>query len=397
MLRRALALVGMLLACQKAPAPTDASVDRPVARDIVDVTDAPEDVVDAPAARPRRATITLGGDIVLSPRVIQNALSRRENGRLVALLGPIAPLMAFQTIAFANLRTPLGAPATLAAANGAGAPVDLARDLARVGFDVLQVANDHTGDLGARGLRDTLDALRGARVIPVGLSDGDDGPLAPAVVERDGVRVAFLGCTTRLLRDPGEARREHEPRVARLLTDPTELLGAITAARSVADVVVVGVHWSRERSAGVTEAQRALARQMIEAGADVIAGFGQPTLGPVARMTSPRGEAVVAWSLGTLISHYGAGWHLGTDAARIAQSPWVFDPAFRDGVMLHVTMDLSEPPAVRVARLSANAIWTSHLEDEIRAVPMRGVDERVSSERMRAIGAALGSAVRLRP
>lgn len=397
MLRRALVLVGLLLACRKAPVAVDASVDRPIVPDVVDMVIAPEDVTDAPATRPRRATITLGGDILLSARVVQEALSRRENGRLVALLGPIAPLMAFQTIAFANLRTPLGAPATLAAANSSGAPTDLARDLARVGFDVLQVANDHAGDLGARGLRDTLDALRAARVIPSGVSDGDDGPLAPAVVERDGVRVAFLSCTTRLLRDPGEPRGEHEPRVARLLDDPTALLGAITAARSVADVVVVGVHWSRERNAAVTEGQRALARQMIDAGADVIAGFGQPTLGAVTRTTSPRGEAVIAWSLGTLVSHYGAAWHLGTPAAQIARSPWVYDPAYRDGVMLHVSFDLSAPPAVRVSRLSANAIWTSHLEDEIRVVPMRGVDERVSTERMRAIGAALGSAVRLRP
>jgi poly-gamma-glutamate synthesis protein (capsule biosynthesis protein) len=299
-------------------------------------------------------------------------------------------------VAFANLRTPLGAPATLGA-GAVGAPADFARDLARVGFDVLQVANDHSGDLGAAGLRDTLGALRAARVLPTGVNDTDDGPFAPVIVERDGMRVAFLSCTTRLLRDPGEPRGEHDPRVARLTDDDAALVGAVTAARSAADVVVVGVHWSRERYVAVTEAQRALALRLVEAGADLVAGFGQPTVGAVSRVPSPRGEAVIAYSLGTLLSHYGQAWHRGTTAAQIAQSPWVYDPGYRDGVMLHVSFDLSAPPAVRVSRLSANAVWTSHLDEEIRVVPMRGVDERVATERMRVIGAALGPAVRLRP
>lgn len=395
---RWLAVAALALGCTRPRPSRDASVDRPVvARDVVEVVDTPAvDAPDVPPARARRATVTLGGDLVLTAPVLREAMSRRESGRLVALLGPVAPLLAFQTIAFANLRTPLGSPATLQRASG-GAPVEMARDLARIGFDVLQVANDRIGDLGAPGLRDTLDALRGADVLAPGLHDGDEGPFAPVVVEREGVRVAFVSATTRLRRDPGEPRGEHEPRIARLLDDPTELLGAVTAARSVADLVVVGVHWSRERYAPVADSQRTLAASLVGAGADLVVGFGQPTLGPVVRVPSPRGEALVAYSMGTLLSHYGQAWHRGTTPAQIAQSPWVYDPGYRDGVMLHVSFDLSDAPRVRVSRVIANAVWTSHLEGQIRVVPMRGVDERVSTDRMRAISAALGSAVRVRP
>ena len=394
-MRALFVLAALALSCRSPAAPHDAGARRPLA-DVVDVP-SPDvaDVVDAPPA-PRRVTVTLSGDLLLTEAVLRQVQSNRENGRLVALLGPVAPLLAFQTIAFANLRTPLGSPATLAAARG-GAPVELARDLARVGFDVLQLSNDHAGDLGAAGLRDSLDALRNARVLPAGVNDGDDGPYAPVIVERDGVRVAFFGATSRLLRDPGEPRGEHEPRIARVTTDVTPLLGAVTAARSAADVVVVGVHWSRERYAAVTTAQRDLATQLVAAGADVVVGFGQPTLGPVQRVRSPRGEAVVAYSLGTLLSHFGQAWHRGVTAAQITQSPWVYDPGYRDGVMLHVSLDLSEAPNVRVSRLTANAVWTSHLEGQIRVVPMRTVDERVATERLAAMRTALGAEVRVRP
>jgi len=394
-MRALFVLAALAPGCRSPATPRDAGPPRSLP-DIVDVP-SPDvtAVVDVPAP-PRRVTVTVSGDLLLTEPVLRQVQSNRENGRLVALLGPVAPLMAFQTIAFANLRTPLGSPATLSAARG-GAPVELARDLARVGFDVLQLSNDHTGDLGAAGLRDSLDALRAAHVLPVGVNDGDDGPYAPVIVERDGVRVAFFGATSRLLRDPGEPRGEHEPRVARVTTDLTPLLGAVTAARSAADVVVVGVHWSRERLAAVTTAQRDLATQLVEAGADLVVGFGQPTLAQVSRMRSPRGEAVVAYSLGTLLSHFGQAWHRGVTAAQIAQNPWVYDPGYRDGVMLHVSFDLREAPNVRVSRLTANAVWTSHLQGELRVVPMRTVDERVSTERLAAIRAALGDAVRVRP
>ncbi|MFO0628361.1 MAG: CapA family protein [Polyangiales bacterium] len=394
-MRALLVLAALAWGCRSSAGPHDAGAPRldAVVRDVPspDVTD----VVDVPAP-PRRVTVTVAGDLLLTEAVLRQVQSKRENGRLVALLGPVAPLLAFQTIAFANLRTPLGTAATLAASRG-GAPVELARDLARVGFDVLQLSNDHTGDLGAAGLRDSLDALRAAHVLPAGVNDGDDGPHAPVIVERDGVRVAFFGATSRLLRDPGEPRGEHEPRIARVNADPTPLLGAVTAARSAVDVVVVGIHWSRERYAPVAAAQRELATRLVAAGADLVVGFGQPTLGAVQRVPSPRGEAVVAWSPGTLLSHFGSAWHRGVTPAQIQQSPWVYDPGYRDGVMLHVSFDLRDAPNLRVSRLSANAVWTSHLEGQLRVVPMRTVDERVSNERLSAIRTALGAAVRVRP
>jgi hypothetical protein len=47
--------------------------------------------------------------------------------------------------------------------------------------------------------------------------------------------------------------------------------------------------------------------------------------------------------------------------------------------------------------VTANAVWTSHLEGKIRVVPMRTVDERVATERLAAIRTALGAEVRVRP
>jgi hypothetical protein len=103
-MRALFVLAALALSCRSPAAPHDAGARRPLA-DVVDVP-SPDvaDVVDAPPA-PRRVTVTLSGDLLLTEAVLRQVQSNRENGRLVALLGPVAPLLAFQTIAFANLRT----------------------------------------------------------------------------------------------------------------------------------------------------------------------------------------------------------------------------------------------------------------------------------------------------
>lgn len=384
---------------RRAPA---VSVDagRPDVVTAVDVVapDAPDEAPpDASPPRARRVTVTAGGDIVLTSKVVRDAVSHRLDGRLVWTLGPISGLLGSRAISFAHLRGPLTArpTGTEATPPRLGAPPEFARDLVRVGFDVVQVANDHSLDQSTDGLGETLHALQGAALPAVGAGEDDESAWAAQVIDRDGVRVGFVGFTMRGAR--GVADDAAGMRVAIARDDVSRALAAVTAAREHADVVVVGVHWAKPRPGPETAARRALGQQLIDAGADLVVGSGTNALEPVERVTSPRGDAVIAWSLGLLVGSWGSGWHLGLDPAVIARTPWVYDPTPRDGALLHVTFDLSDPSHVRVAPLVANAIWTVFPDDTVRVMPMRAVDERVRVLRMDAIGDALGTEVRLRP
>jgi hypothetical protein len=66
-----------------------------------------------------------------------------------------------------------------------------AQGLAAASFDVMNCANNHIGDGGHEGLADTLAALRGLGIQPVGAGANLEEARRPAVVERNGTRVGF--------------------------------------------------------------------------------------------------------------------------------------------------------------------------------------------------------------
>ena len=86
----------------------------------------------------------------------------------------------------------------------------------------------------------------------------------------------------------------------------------IEAARELADVVLVSVHWGVENSHTVTDAQRNLAQQLIDWGADIILGTHPHVLQPIEQLTSTDGKSTgyVIYSLGNFISAQSAGDNL---------------------------------------------------------------------------------------
>jgi poly-gamma-glutamate synthesis protein (capsule biosynthesis protein) len=177
------------------------------------------------------------------------------------------------------------------------------------------------------------------------------------------------------------------------------MLAAIADARRRADLVVVTVHWSRDFVATPTREQRRLAERMVEAGADVILGSGPHLIQRVDRVRSERGEAVVAYSLGNLVSPQGYQVRYGRrrEGHRAA-----VHPGSRDGVVLRILMDVVDG-RVTARELVAVPLWTRHdhmgpgRAPDIRVVPMGDAPEVVRRRRLPAIRRALGSDVELTP
>jgi hypothetical protein len=170
----------------------------------------------------------------------------------------------------------------------------------------------------------------------------------------------------------------------------------VTAARAQADVVVAGVQWNRAPFRPVGDDQRLLARQLVEAGADVVVGTGVVTQARVERVVSPRGDAVIAWSRGSLLSNYGAQWR-GLANASPAIERLLVDPATRDVALMRAQFERADDGRLSLVTLTANALWMQHGEDGVRVVPLRALtDVDVRRARSRAVAATLGAAVRVR-
>jgi len=165
--------------------------------------------------------------------------------------------------------------------------------LARAGFDVLSLANNHSLDCGRAGLLDTMDALARRGISWVGAGEDAAAAEAPLIVERKGLRIAFLAWTA--VHCVGVIYRRDAPGAAAFETERAE--AAIRAAGRRADVVIVLLHWGLEYTREPREVQRRIARRLIDAGAHLIIGHHPHTPQPVERY---RG-GVIAYSLGNFV------------------------------------------------------------------------------------------------
>ncbi len=175
-------------------------------------------------------------------------------------------------IAFSNLEMPISGWAQVQQTSSVGA-VGFAHALGWAGFDVISLANNRMLDTETTGLFDTMEVLSRAGVGWVGAGRDLDEARKPLIVERNGVRMAFLAYTYGVswVGVDGFAR----PGGAGVMAmDPLLMREDIRRVRDDVDLVILSFHWGvgARQSKDIPEAARQFARGMIDEGADIILG-----------------------------------------------------------------------------------------------------------------------------
>jgi poly-gamma-glutamate capsule biosynthesis protein CapA/YwtB (metallophosphatase superfamily) len=177
--------------------------------------------------------------------------------------------------------------------NFRGTPAALQGLRRHSGIDVLNLANNHVGDFGREATIDTFDAVERLGMRAVGAGPDLRRALAPQVVERLGLRVAFVGFSS--IAPVEFAADADSPGTA--WASPQSITKAVRAARRRADVVVATFHWGIEKSTYESAEQRLLAQTAAAAGAQLVLGAHPHVLQPLRR----EGAALVAYSLGNFV------------------------------------------------------------------------------------------------
>jgi poly-gamma-glutamate capsule biosynthesis protein CapA/YwtB (metallophosphatase superfamily) len=173
-------------------------------------------------------------------------------------------------------------------------PPDLvAPALARAGFDIVSLANNHSMDYSVEGLRDTMQALQSAGIRHVGAGENLAAARQPALLERGGGRVAVLAYSLTFPEDFWA--EDHRPGTA--FGHEDQVRADVASARSKADIVLVSFHWGQEGSTELRDYQRKLGHAAIEAGAAAVIGHHPHVLQGVERY---RG-GVILYSLGNFV------------------------------------------------------------------------------------------------
>jgi poly-gamma-glutamate capsule biosynthesis protein CapA/YwtB (metallophosphatase superfamily) len=187
-------------------------------------------------------------------------------------LQQLTPTLRAADLVYFNLETPLSDHARMDGMNRT--PEKFASTLRSVGTSLVSVANNHTFDADSQGFLDTLRALSSAGVPYVGGGDDLDEARKPVILERNGIKIGFLGYAQ--FSNMGEAAFAAKGRPGIAPMDPFLIRDDIRRLRPQVDYVVVAVHWSTAKSANVSPANRRFAHDLIDDGADIVLGGHPP-------------------------------------------------------------------------------------------------------------------------
>lgn len=174
-----------------------------------------------------------------------------------------AEVLKSSDITFINLETPLleNCPTTIEGMIFCG-DIRNVEGLNFAGIDVVNIANNHAGNYGEKGIKSTIDILERNNL----LVSGVNGPVYKKI---RGLTFAFLGFTD-IERHKGIA-----------VADEEVIRNEIALASQNADIVVIEFHWGTEYTAQPNRQQIYLGRLSIDAGADLVIGNHPHWIQPV--------------------------------------------------------------------------------------------------------------------
>ena len=147
-------------------------------------------------------------------------------------------------------------------------------NLKKLGVDLVLLANNHVFDYGTDALTDTLDTLAKAGIPEVGAGRNLEEAATPYYARINGRTIAYVAATKAEQYESAihtQAATDTQPGVLACY-DPSRFLEEIREADANSDFVVASVHWGLEYDEHYSDDQRALAEQMVAAGADAVIG-----------------------------------------------------------------------------------------------------------------------------
>jgi poly-gamma-glutamate synthesis protein (capsule biosynthesis protein) len=273
-----------------------------------------------PFAPEERFTVIAVGDVMMDKHA-QSAIARHG---LDYPFARAAPVLAAHDVAFANLEAPISSGGAMhARSKRYHFRVDPrhARALTHSGIDVVSLANNHMMDYGETALLDTVTHLSRWSILHAGAGGNLEAARAPARLAAGATEVVVLAYCA-WAPAPIHAR-DDKPGVAPL---EGEIVTAdVRRYKREDNVVLVSLHWGVQHTDTATPAQRHLAREILDAGADAVLGHHPHRPQEV----EVHDGKIVAYSLGNFLFGY-------------------YNPIYRNNIALVLEFEGTELAAARI-------------------------------------------------
>ena len=243
------------------------------------------------------------GDNLIHPNIYMDAKARGSADKeydFLPVYSDVADRIAAADYAFINQETVMaGAAYGYSGYPCFNSPRQLGLDLVTLGFDIVNIANNHMLDMGTQGLSDTMDFWHTQPVLLLGaFYDEADAAVLRTLTTNEGITIGMLSYT---YGTNGIVKKASSP-IDIPYIDTERIDREVRAAREAVDFVIVSIHWGLENTHTPTDEQKYLAQRIADAGADVILGHHSHSIQPIEWIETDRGQTLCAYSLGNFIS-----------------------------------------------------------------------------------------------
>ena len=179
-------------------------------------------------------------------------------------------------------------------------PKEVGQDLFDAGFDVINIGNNHMYDIGSQGALVTEQFFQNRGIPVVGFYRSDEDFHNIRIIEKNGIKVAFLSFVEMTNLDPDDPDLGY----CVSMEDRSLVKEQIKEAREQADVVVAHAHWGEEGTTELTDGQVEMAHLMVDWGVDIIFGNHPHVIQSLVTITREEDSQLcpVIYSMGNFVS-----------------------------------------------------------------------------------------------
>jgi len=212
-------------------------------------------------------------------------------------------------IAFGNLETPFY-PTTKEMAYKSipykfNIPIKMLKTLKKVGFDILNIANNHLYDQGVKGIVTTVKELKKEGFLFSGAGRNYNEATKPIIFTKKGIKIGLISFTTWINNDknkydPLNPNKTLKKRPYLNKYIPKETKKLVKKLKKEVDFVIVSMHWGHEYHKDPSFEQKKKVKLLFKAGADLILGHHPHVL----QKTIYRADKkAVIYSMGNFVSN----------------------------------------------------------------------------------------------
>jgi poly-gamma-glutamate capsule biosynthesis protein CapA/YwtB (metallophosphatase superfamily) len=210
---------------------------------------------------------------------------------------------------------------------------ELTRILSRAGIDFVSLANNHIGDYGAKGIRDSRRILQRYGLVVGGAGADIKQARKVELLDAGGAKVAIVPC----LDFVRAYWADKEGAGATPCVDQYIRKDIRKVRRAGADVVIVFPHWGVEYTRQPLDSMRKHAARWIDAGADMVLGAHSHVTGALEEIDG----APVLYSLGNLI--FDQHWSTNTMESALLEATFHGDRLLELRLRPYIIHDTSQP------------------------------------------------------